>query len=119
MHELSVAESLIKTLDAWQKEHKTSRILRVKLRIGRLGGIDRQSLEYVWPMAVENAENPALQGCVLEVEELPLSFKCTVCGGTAESVKFMFDCPLCGAASSLRRHGGRELIFQEIEVEDV
>ena len=117
MHELSVAESLLNTLDAWQKENGGS-LIRLKIVIGRLGGIDREALEYAWPMALETSGNPHLKRCRMEVEVLPLEFRCPACGKQILSEKLVMECPDCGC-ERLRRQGGRELILKEIEVEDV
>ena len=79
MHELSVAEALLNTIDRWQREHG-GELIRLRVVVGRLGGIDPEALRYAWPMALASSENPHLQKCRLEVEMLPLEFSCTECG---------------------------------------
>ncbi len=116
MHELSIAEALVKTLTAWKKEDGRMP-LRVRVRAGRLAGIDPEALRYVWPMALANSA-PELSGCALDVEMLPLILRCAECGRDTETEKLMLICPSCGK-QALRRQGGRELLIQDIEVENV
>ncbi len=116
MHELSIAEALLTTLTAWQKEHGGV-ILRVRVKAGRLAGIDPAALRFAWPMAVTHAV-PAVAGCELEVEMLPLALRCAACGEVTMTEKLQLICPACGE-QSLRRQGGRELLIQDIEVEHV
>ena len=49
MHELSLAEALYKTVETWQKENG-GKILSVTVEIGRLGGVDPDSLKYAFSL---------------------------------------------------------------------
>lgn len=117
MHELTVAEALLKTIDGWQKEHGGT-VIRAKVAVGRLSGVDKDALEFAWPVATANCDNPFLKDCVLEIELMPFKFQCRKCEKVSTLEKFTISCPVCGE-ESLVRHGGRELILQNIEVENV
>lgn len=116
MHELSIAEALLDTMTKWQKENG-GRLLRLRVRAGRLAGIDPEALRFAWPMALSHAV-PEVSGCALEVEMLPLTLRCAACGKEVSTEKLMLICPACGE-QTLRRHGGRELVIQDIEVDHV
>ena len=109
MHELSLAEALHKTVAAWQAENG-GKILSVTVEIGRLGGVDPESLEYAFSMVAPYPVKTVL---------LPLRFFCNGCGKEVESERLPEKCPFCGADDQLRRLNGRELAIREIEVEDV
>ena len=49
MHELSVAEALLNTIDRWQREHG-GELIRLRFVVGRLGGIDPEALDYAFDM---------------------------------------------------------------------
>jgi len=116
MHELSIAEALLDTVTKWQRENGGT-LLRLRVKAGRLAGIDPEALLYVWPMALSHAV-PEVSGCKLEVEMLPLSLRCAACGKIATTERLMLICPSCGE-QALRRQGGRELMIQDIEVDNV
>ena len=117
MHELSIAEALLKTLNDYVDEHG-GKVTKLSLLLGRLCGADSESLMFAWPLALEADGRAALAGCALEIESPPLAFSCRACGGACEAVKPIFVCPACGG-ESLIRSGGRELMIKSIEVENV
>ncbi len=116
MHELSVAEALVQSLDRYQRENG-GKIKKLALSLGRLGGVDPEALQYVWPTTLAMGGNPELAGCALEIELLPLSFVCRECGAKTQAEKLTLLCPGCNR-ESLVRDGGRELIMKHIEIEE-
>ncbi len=116
MHELSVAEALLGTIDRYQREHG-GRVKKLALAIGRLGGVDPEALRDVWPMALAVNGNEQLAGCMLDIEVLPLSFRCSECGEKVKAEKLTLECPAC-KREILVRDGGRELIMKHIEIEE-
>lgn len=115
MHELSVAQALLESVDRCQRENG-GKVRKVGLTIGRLGGVDPEALHYAWPAALAASPNPALAECVLDVKVLPLSFICRKCGAKVKAEKLTLECPTCHR-ETLVRDGGRELIINYIEVE--
>ncbi len=97
------------------KSRNGGRIVSATLRLGRLGGVDPEALRFAWPLALEAAgEDPA--GCALLIELLPLRLQCRACGAETETEKPIGQCAMCGS-ESLTRLNGRELVLQQIEVE--
>jgi hydrogenase nickel insertion protein HypA len=115
MHELSVAQALLETLDRYQRGNGGS-VKKMALTLGRLGGVDPDALRYAWPAALAANGNRALADCGLEIEVLPLSFVCRECGTKIKAEKLTLECPACHR-ETLVRDGGRELIIKHIEVE--
>ena len=109
MHELSLAEALHKTVETWQQENG-GKIVSVTVEIGRLGGVDPDSLKYAFSMVAPYPVKTVL---------LTLRFLCGGCGKEVETERLPEKCPYCGAVDQLRRLNGRELAIREIEVEDV
>ncbi|MCI7644656.1 MAG: hydrogenase maturation nickel metallochaperone HypA [Lentisphaeria bacterium] len=116
MHELSIAEALRQTLLEYQQENG-GKVLRLFVSIGRLGGIDPEALEYVWPMAMGECDEN-VRHCQLVIKSLDIEFECGGCGKKVYAKHWIGRCPHC-QNETLRRLGGRELSITGIEVENV
>ncbi|MFO0926023.1 MAG: hydrogenase maturation nickel metallochaperone HypA [Gemmataceae bacterium] len=114
MHELSIAESLVAiALDALREE--TGRVDEVRLRLGRLAGVERESLQFCYEIVT--AGTP-LAGSRLEIEDVPVVIYCPVCRDELELPGIQsFLCPRCGGPSSQVRRG-RELELTTIRLAD-
>ena len=53
MHELSIARSIVQLSEQQAREHHSSQIEEVELEIGRLAGVELQTLEFAMESAVK------------------------------------------------------------------
>ena len=107
----SVVESVTESLAAYPG----ARVLEVRLRVGALASVVRESLEFCYGIA---AEGTALEGSRLVVNVLPVVMHCEKCGKDVELEGVQsFRCPLCGEPCFDLRQG-RELEIDSIEIED-
>ena len=53
MHELSIAQSIVQLSEQQAREHHSSQIEEVELEIGRLAGVELQTLEFAMESAVK------------------------------------------------------------------
>jgi hydrogenase nickel incorporation protein HypA/HybF len=111
MHETAVVEGLMRILKAKAREHGITRIVSVRLRIGRLRGLDARQIRWCFELF---AEATAAQGARLDIEEVGVEARCRVCGYTYEVQRFQFECPACGNgdADVLK---GRELEIESFD----
>ena len=114
MHELSIAEALMGSLEKYRKEHG-GRVLSVNVRVGCLAGIDPDALEYTWRTARECA-SVEMKECEIKIAVAPIRHRCRNCGGTFERDRWIIECPDCHQ-SALQRENGQELVIESIEVE--
>lgn len=114
MHELSVAHALVAAAtDALPADAVGVR--EVHLRLGRLSGVVRGSLEFAYDVAVAGT---LLQGSVLVVHEVPVTVFCTSCDDVVELASVTsFVCPRCGRPSGDLR-GGREIELVQLVVDE-
>ncbi len=114
MHELSIAEALLKQArGAARRSAGGRRVTELHVEIGELSGVVPEVLEDVFPLAAEGTE---LAGAVLRVKRIAARFECDACGKgfkPGESV----GCPACGSGD-VDMTRGRELRLTSIEVED-
>jgi hydrogenase nickel incorporation protein HypA/HybF len=111
MHETAVVEGLMRILNEKAREHGIARIVSVRLKIGRLRGLDARQIRGCFEIL---AEETAAQGARLEIEEVAVEARCQACGASYEVQRFRFACPACGsgAADVLK---GRELEIESFD----
>lgn len=113
MHELSVATSLIELACDHAARHGASRVARVSVRIGVLQHVAR-SLYFCFEKV---AMGTPCEGAELEIEEVPLTVECPVCGpARTPSGPYNFRCRDCGSPTP-RVITGRELQLVSIGLE--
>ena len=111
MHETAVVAGLMRILTAKALEHGIARIVSVRLRIGRLRGLDARQIRGCFEIF---AETTAAEGARLEIEEVGVEARCQACGQVYEVPRFQFGCPACGSedADVLK---GRELEIESFD----
>jgi hydrogenase nickel incorporation protein HypA/HybF len=115
MHELSIVSSVVDTVTESLAAYPGARVLEVRLRVGALASVVRESLEFCYEIA---AEGTALEGSRLVINVLPVVMHCEKCDENVELEGVQsFRCPLCGEPCSDLRQG-RELEIDSIEIED-
>ena len=115
MHELSIVTSVVESVTESLAAYPGARVLEVRLRVGALASVVRESLEFCYGIA---AEGTALEGSRLVIKVLPVVMHCAKCGVDVELEGVQsFRCPrCCEPCFDLRQ--GRELEIDSIEIED-
>ncbi|MDH5365961.1 MAG: hydrogenase maturation nickel metallochaperone HypA [Cyclobacteriaceae bacterium] len=92
MHELSIALGIVKIAEDERKKANAQKVDRIELEIGALSGVELDSLDFVWPMAVKYT---ALEKANYEVDFVKAKAKCLECG-QLYPIEHLFDsCPIC------------------------
>ncbi len=113
MHELSIAQSIIQQIEDVARNEKAARVVTISLAIGALSGVERESLEFVFPMA---AEGTMAEGAALVIENVPARLKCHACQAKSDARMPLLTCGKCGS-SDVDVSGGRDLVIKSIELE--
>lgn len=115
MHELSIAHCIVGTVSASAEESGSGRIREVRLRIGALAGVMKESLLFCYDIATQDT---LLAGSILIVNELPVIIFCPVCRLERELPGVQrFRCPVCDTPSGDIRQG-RELEIESVVVDE-
>ncbi|MBL7115241.1 MAG: hydrogenase maturation nickel metallochaperone HypA [Kiritimatiellae bacterium] len=115
MHELSIAMALVDDVArALETENAISSVTTVRVRIGKLSGVDAEALKQAFPIA---AENTCCNAAQLAITEIETQATCNACG--AEFMPEFAFC-ICTACNStdVAITGGRELLLESIELND-
>ncbi|MGA2809575.1 MAG: hydrogenase maturation nickel metallochaperone HypA [Terracidiphilus sp.] len=116
MHELSIVSSIVESVTESLEAYPGARVKEVRLRVGALASVVRESLDFCYGIATEGTP---LEGSILVVNVLAVVMHCEPCGQDVELDGLQsFRCPRCGEPCYDLRQG-RELEIEAIEIEEV
>lgn len=113
MHELSIAVALVEEVRRAQQAERAPGVVAIKLRMGRLSGVDRAALEGVFPLV---AEGTGLEHARLDIEEVPAEATCDACGAVSTPERLFMHCGKCGS-TRVRITGGRDFSLVAVELQ--
>lgn len=92
MHELSIALGIVKIAEEETVKANAKKVDLIELEIGTLAGIEFESLDFVWPMAVKNT---VLEKAQKKVNIVKGKGKCIDCETIFDMDHFYDSCPKC------------------------
>jgi hydrogenase nickel incorporation protein HypA/HybF len=92
MHELSIATSILKTAEKEVETNNGSSVLEIYLEIGKLSGVEIQSLHFVWELCVNDTVLQDSKVTILEPEGIAI---CAECETKYKLEKIYDSCPKC------------------------
>jgi len=113
MHEMTVAHGLLTILEERAKAHGIARITRIRLKIGRLRGLETRQLRAAFEVLAEGA---IAEGAPLDIEEVAARARCNACGTEWGLPDYRFECPKCQSADA-EILAGRELHIESFDGE--
>lgn len=117
MHELAVAESLIKIIGEEMAKHNLGKLLKVKIVYGQISAIVPEALDTAFEVLTHGTP---MAEAIIEMEQKPLQVRCRQCEHEfcpdKDDVVFM-PCPKCAAEMGHTIIAGRELYIDHIEAE--
>lgn len=112
MHEMSIAEGIVLSLESEAKKQGFERVKTVWLEVGVFSGVEVDSLRFAWDVVTRHS---ILEGAALEIIEVSGVAWCLDCAEN-KSVQNRYDaCPDCGS-NHLQVTAGDALKIKEIEV---
>lgn len=120
MHELSMADAIIKTTLEAAEKNQAEKIIEVTIEIGKLTMLNPEQLRFLLDVLVEDT---LLQGSEIIIEEIPVEIECKSCdykGSTdmddSDHYLLIVKCPECGERD-LVITAGRECNVKNIRIE--
>ncbi len=113
MHELSLAKNILDIIMENAQRSNFSKVLEVKLRIGKLRAVDPGALDFCFNVI---SKDTIAGGAKLKIENTPLKGNCRDCKTQFEIQNFNFICPNC-SGKKVDTIGGDELQILDLEVE--
>jgi hydrogenase nickel incorporation protein HypA/HybF len=114
MHELSIAQSIISTVENSLPEGFSKNVLSVHLSIGKLSGIEIEALTFAFDIIKKES---LLKDAEIDIETINGIARCNDCNNQIEMNEFGIPCPSCGGFS-FEIIQGKEMKVTSVEVED-
>ena len=111
MHELSIAESVVRVAS----RHAAGRsVSKVTVKMGHLRQVVPSALEFAFELVAEGTE---VAGADLALEEVPAAGTCRECGVESELDVFPLQCRRCGGLD-MEVTRGEELLVDSLELDE-
>lgn len=113
MHELAITESILKIAIDEANKHNAKKVLSIKIRLGEFSGIVPKLIQDYYDIV---SQGTCAEKSKLDIQRVPVRFKCSVCQEVTEVKKVRFKCPKCGS-TDIKMISGREFYIESMEVE--
>lgn len=112
MHEMSLAEGVIRIVEDCARRERVARVLAVRLEVGELAGVEVDALRFCFEVA---ARGGVAEGARLEIDRTPGEAWCMKCARTVPIASRIDPCPECGSWQ-LQVSGGTGMRVADLEV---
>jgi hydrogenase nickel incorporation protein HypA/HybF len=109
VHELAIAESVLRIVCAHAGERK---VTRVELKVGHLRQVVPSALTFAFGLV---AEGTVAEGAELAIEDVPAAGRCRACASESVLADFPLQCARCGGLD-LELIAGEELLVDSLEL---
>ncbi len=117
MHELGLAQEVVRVVEAAAARAGARRVLSVRVRAGRLMQVEPDTLTFL--LAVVGRASPVAQDASFRLEIVPVRLACRRCGHAWEMGDWAFACPRCGSTALDTLSGdGLEVVDMEVDMND-
>ncbi|MFO1398529.1 MAG: hydrogenase maturation nickel metallochaperone HypA [Burkholderiales bacterium] len=112
MHEVALAEGILRIVQDAARRHGATRVATVTLEIGSLAHVEPRALEFCFDAV---ARGTPAQGARLAIESVPGVAWCMPCGERVPLAKLGDACPRCGSYQ-VQVVGGEEMRVRDITI---
>jgi len=114
VHELSLAQEVLRIALERAEEAGDGRITEVTLRIGDLSQVFPDSLRFCFEVCSKNSR---AEGAELKIVHIPAVGRCNDCGEASEIELPVFMCKKC-SGFDIEIESGSELLIESLTLED-
>ncbi len=112
MHEMSLCENVLLTLEQQAKTQNFKKITAVWLEIGALSGVEPEAMRFCFDVVVQDS---LAQGAKLEIINVDGQAWCMQCCQNVAIRQRYDECPVCGGFQ-LQVNDGEQMRIKELEV---
>ena len=115
MHETSIVNSIIKTLEMEFEQEKLQKMKAIYLKVGILSNIEPRLLHNAY--SAYHITNPGYHHVNLYVESVDIKIQCEICNHITDVKNYRFICDACGKPSK-NLIQGEEMLIHKVEFDD-
>jgi hydrogenase nickel incorporation protein HypA/HybF len=115
MHETSIVNSIINTLEMEFEEEKLNSMKAIHLKVGVLSNVEPRLLQNAY--SAFHLSNPKYENVDLHIESTTLKIQCEICDHITDVQNYRFICENCDRPSK-NVIQGEEMLIHKIEFED-
>lgn len=116
MHEISIVQSITRTLEATFEPEKLEQMKAIYLKVGLLSNVEPRLLHNAYEAYYES--EPMYRKVELHIESVPIKIHCEACNHTSGVENYRFVCEKCNSPTKNIIHG-EEMLIHKIEFNDV
>lgn len=113
MHEMSLAEGVIKICEDHAASQGFERVKTIFLEIGKLSHVEVESLRFCLEAVKRDS---VAETATIQIDEIPGEGWCLNCSARVAVAALYEECPHCGSFQ-VQVTGGNEMRVKELEVE--
>jgi len=115
MHETSIVNSIIRTLEMELEEDKLQKMTAIYLKVGILSNIEPRLLQNAY--SAYHYQGSKYANVALHIESTAIKIECEVCTHVTTVKNYKFCCENCGRPSK-NIIQGEEMLIHKIEFDD-
>lgn len=113
MHELSIAENILKIVESNINSYNFKKVKAINLKVGKLTAVVSSSLVFAFEVL---SSGGVFEGAKINIKEIPIEIICRDCKQKGEIENYHFVCPSC-ESENIEIISGRELLVEDVEIE--
>jgi len=102
VHEFSIALSIVDIAQEEVRKNQAQGVENIDLEIGKLSGVEIDSLKFVWGPAVKDTVLESAGRDIIEIDGIS---ECQDCSHTFTAEYLFNECPLCGSMVTTLKSG--------------
>lgn len=115
MHETSIVNSIMKTLEMEFEQEQLKQMKAIHLKVGVLSNIEPRLLHNAY--LAYNQAHPGYEKVNLHIESVAIKVKCEVCNHITRVKNYRFLCENCGRPTK-NLIQGEEMLIHKVEFDD-
>lgn len=113
MHELGIAQEVLRIVETNAAEHGEGRVTLLRLSVGEMSGVEPEALRFALEVC---ARDTRAAGMRVEIKTVPTIAQCRDCRAEWDFQAGRIECPTCGK-THIALQGGEDLRVDSFEME--
>ena len=110
---MSITVSMMDIVSEHMRKNGVKTLKGLKVRVGEMTALEPEALKFCFEVCSKGTE---MEGARLDIEEVPITGRCSGCGAEFRMEGLFIPCPACDGAE-VTRTSGNELEIVSMEAE--